>query len=277
MAAAEIDDDAASVYCANYGILPRGDIRELGGLPAHDVMCAGFPCQPFSVAGLRAGELDNRAYGWREVVRLAGQSEPRAVIMENSPRLSKDATFPKLVSAFRSLGYHVHYQTLNASGFGVPQNRERLYIVCTKKPGYRFPQAPNTVVRLSDVLQADGAPPHIHDSALYVPDLKWCPDDLGRNRPVQIGTIGKGGQGNRIYHEGGHAVTQCATSGGRGRVTGLYYTGGGVRRLSVRESLRCQGFPETFTPHLVSSTAYFHNGNAVAVPVVAAIATNLDI
>ena len=179
-----------------------------------------------------------------------------------------------------SLNYEVHYKVLNASEFGLPQNRQRIFIVCFRKDlikkSFHFPIPSQEKVSLFEVLE-DNPPdakiinrPDIVFTKTYQP-VKNGGQIVLPNKPIQIGKVNKGGQGERIYSPYGHAITLSAYGGGAGAKTGLYHVNGQIRKLSPRECARVQGFPDSFKVNPSITQAYKQFGNSVAVNVVSAI------
>lgn len=177
------------------------------------------------------------------------------------------------LSLLNEIGYDTHYKILSASNYGIPQKRERLYIVCFRKDlkvgSFNFPLSEKTDVALEDIL-LPGQDSSIDDLVIERVDVVWKENLIsGReNAPIRIGTLGKGGQGERIYSTKGHAVTLSAYGGGVGAKTGIYLIEGKVRRLHPRECARLMGFPENFQLHKRRNVCYKQFGNSVAIPVV---------
>jgi DNA (cytosine-5)-methyltransferase 1 len=178
------------------------------------------------------------------------------------------------------LGYDVHYSVLNASRYGVAQKRERIYFVCFRKDlgisGFKFPDPTDEDVAVEDFLLPQ------HDDRLQ--GLMIEREDLcmsselpmkRENRPLRIGTVGKGGQGERIYSPKGHAITLSAFGGGIGAKTGMYLVGGRIRRLHPEECRRLMGFSDGFRLHSRRNVSYKQFGNSVAVPVISKIVSSI--
>ncbi len=280
------DPHAQSVYLMNYGESPLGDLTRLSveEVPPHDLLCGGFPCQPFSISGNRLGFEDARGTLLQEILRIAKARKPAALLLENVRNyLTHDGgrTLAATNDLLRLCGYEVFHQTLNASHFGVPQRRERLFFVCFRKDlgvvDFRFPDPPNPPVSLEErLLPADD--PRLQQLVVRRSDLRMK-DTLPskrENRPLRIGTVGKGGQGERVYSSMGHAVTLSAFGGGVGAKTGMYRIGSVIRRLHPEECRRIMGFAEGFLLHPKLNVCYKQFGNSVVVPVVAAIALKIE-
>ena len=128
----EIDKSACKVYQNNYNVTPRGDIRAIGecDVPPHDILCAGFPCQAFSISGKQRGFNDERGSLFFEIVRIARHHKPKLLLLENVANFARhDAgkTLGIVLENLKKIGYDVYYQILNASDYSVPQKRERIY------------------------------------------------------------------------------------------------------------------------------------------------------
>lgn len=277
----EIDRHAAATYERNFGEKPAGDITRIDpeDVPRHDVLCGGFPCQPFSVSGKQRGFEDARGTLFFEVMRLVASKRPRAVFLENVANYARHQngdTLKRTVSMLEGEGYRVSHAILNASDFGVPQARKRLYIVGVRSDAeskvFKFPKSSSIgrKVAVKDILvpneEASEQVIDRSDIRIYGKEAK-----PGEGRPAQIGTINKGGQGERIYSVEGHGITLSAHGGGAAAKTGAYLIEGVVRRLHPIECRRMMGFPEWFSIDPRRGQAYKQFGNAVVVPVIEAI------
>ncbi len=170
---------------------------------------------------------------------------------------------------------------LNASHYGLPQNRERIFIVCFRKDllikDFEFPQPISKKVSLSDILEDNPQNAKIIDrpdtvfTKIFKPQINLFGEVDLPNKPIQIGYVNKGGQGERIYSPYGHAITLSAYGGGAGAKTGLYYINERIRKLSPRECARVQGFPDSFKVNSLLTQSYKQFGNSVAVNVLKAI------
>ena len=175
------------------------------------------------------------------------------------------------------MGYNLYSAILNAKNFGVPQNRERIYIVGFKKSlkisSFHFPKPVEENISLTDILEPNPKDAKIINRTdiniykLVNPKNNLFGEKEFYNKPIQIGKVNKGGQGERIYHPYGHAITLSAYGGGAGSKTGLYYINGKVRKLSPRECARAQGFPESFILHENHSQSFKQFGNSVSINV----------
>ncbi len=282
----DIDPDARFSYVRNWGEEPAGDITqiEVQAIPEHDVLCGGFPCQPFSISGNQGGFEDARGTLLHEILRIARHHQPRVLFLENVKNFlghAEGKTLATTLSLLNRAGYEGHYSLLNASHYGVAQKRERVYFVAFRKDlgitKFHFPEPTNVDCAVEDILLSE------NDSRLV--DLVIERDDLRlkselpterENRPIRIGTVGKGGQGERVYSPKGHAITLSAFGGGIGAKTGMYLIDQRIRRLHPEECARLMGFPQDFQLHDRRNVCYKQFGNSVAVPVVRAVFKSIE-
>jgi len=277
----DCDRHAQHVYHQNYGETPIGDITKVtsADVPKHDILCGGFPCQPFSISGNQYGFKDSRGTLLHEILRIARVAKPAVLFLENVKNyLTHDGgrTMRRTVELIQESGYSVFHDMVDSSGFGVPQKRVRLFFVCFRKDldinDFSFPEPFNEDVALEDILLPADDP---RLSALWIDrnDFRMKAElPVEReSKPLRIGTIGKGGQGERVYSTKGHAVTLSAFGGGIGAKTGMYLVDGKIRRLHPEECRKIMGFAEGFKVHPRQNIAFQQFGNSVAVPVVRAI------
>lgn len=290
--ASEIDKYAIETYKHNHlknnENIMHGDITKIDAteIPEHDVICAGFPCQPFSISGLQLGFEDSRGTLFFDVMRIVKVHKPMIVFLENVANLKKHnegSTINRMKTILQDTGYDVYIEVLNASDFEVPQARKRVYFVAfrndLKVKKFNFPIGSlNNSVKLEDILENE-----VDDKYYIIRDDITFKDETAitrleerkKNEPIRIGTINKGGQGDRIYSTKGHAITLSAHGGGSGAKTGAYLVNGRVRKLTPREGLRVQGFPDDFEFPVSDSQAYKQLGNSVAIPVLKNILKNV--
>jgi len=284
--ASEWDKKAAETYKINFGISPTGDITKIheNDIPNHDILCGGFPCQAFSISGKQNGFNDTRGTLFFDIARIVKKHKPKLLLLENVKNFIKHdngRTLEITVKTLQNLNYDVYYKVLNASHFGLPQNRERIYFVCFRKDlgisNFKLPKPINTSVSLEQFLENNPKNakiinrPDIVFTKKYIPSIDLFGEVELPNRPIQIGKVNKGGQGERIYHPAGHAITLSAYGGGVGAKTGLYFVNNKIRKLSPRECARIQGFPENFIINSTNSQAYKQFGNSVAINVLKCI------
>jgi DNA (cytosine-5)-methyltransferase 1 len=263
--ASEIDPEAKLAYAANYGLQPEGDITKIDAkdIPDHDVLFAGFPCQPFSIIGNRLGFDDIRGTLFFEIVRVLNEKKPPLFILENVKQLSrhnKGKTLKIILSALEKSGYKVYWSVLNALDFGLPQKRERTIIVGFLNHGvdFSFPKT-QAVGRLEDILEPDAevdskffASKRIMERRLSEHQSKYYPSIWHENKSGNISSY----------------PHSCALRAG---ASYNYLLVNGKRRLTPREMLRLQGFPDTFKIVCNDTQTRKQAGNAVPVNVIKAV------
>lgn len=277
----EWDKYAKITYKANFGEEPEGDITLISEkeIPSHDILCAGFPCQPFSISGKQLGFNDARGTLFFDIARITKYHYPKILFLENVKNFEKHDngnTLKCVISILNDIGYRVWYKVLNAGYYGVPQKRERIYIVCIREDlkvdDFKFPEPTYEPVKLRDILLPDSETKDfiINRNDIFI-DKDKIPSEVLFNRyplkPIRIGIINKGGQGERIYSDLGHAITLSAYGGGVASKTGAYLINGVVRKLAPLECAYVQGFPKDFKIPVPKTQAYQQFGNSVAVPV----------
>lgn len=278
----EIDKFAQQTYQANFGDAPHGDITKIKeeDIPAHDIICAGFPCQAFSISGKQLGFDDARGTLFFDIIRIAKFHKPKVLFLENVKNLAshdEGKTLSVILSVLDDLGYDVEYQVLNAVHYGALTARERIYLVCFRKDlkiKFEFPKPTESKASLKGKLDKGKKSAYIINKA----HILSIPDNLpkGADYPIRVGSFNKGGQGDRIYSINGPAITLSAYGGGTASKTGAYLVGKNqIRRLTPRECARVMGFPDSFKIHPNKNQAYKQFGNSVAVPVIKAIANNI--
>jgi len=265
------DKKVQEAYFENFKDEPSGDITEIpeSKIPEHDVLCAGFPCQSFSISGNHGGIRDGRGRLFYEIVRIADYHKPHVLLLENVKNIltiDKGKVIKTIDAKLNEIGYDVHRHVLNSSFFGIPQSRERVYFVCLRreekdgfKLKYKPPKENFRKIYLENVLESKPS------ESLYIEreDIKILkkPEEYAL-KPIRLGIVNKGGQGERIYSPRGHSITLSAYGGGVGARTGLYLTNGDVRKLSINECKTLMGFSKE---HAVSDgiSGYKQLGNAV--------------
>lgn len=279
--ASEWDKSAAKVYKNNFGIVPTGDITKIkaSDIPDHDILCAGFPCQAFSISGKQRGFEDSRGTLFFDVARIIKEKQPKLVFLENVKNLVRHdngRTFNVIHNTLCELGYTVFYKVINAADYNLPQHRERIFILAFRNDlgitEYNFPAKEGCITHFEDILES---PEEVKGYEIHRDDVKlYHSDESFSSKPVRIGTVNKGCQGERIYSIKGVAITLSANGGGVGAHTGLYKVGDVIRRLSPRECARVQGFPDTFIISDNKNDAYKQFGNSVPVDVLQKILLN---
>ncbi|URP86416.1 DNA-cytosine methyltransferase [Enterobacter phage EC-F2] len=268
----EIDKFAQQTYIENWGDDNlQGDLFAIdeNKVPDHDILLAGFPCQAFSKAGLKLGFDDVRGTVFFEILRIIRAKKPRVLFFENVPELlthDKGKTFKTIYGLLEAEGYNVFYQRLNTKDFGLPQRRERVFIVCfLDDVFFSFPVPPRTPTRVGDILEDA-------DDSFTLSDNAW---KGFRERKERNKANGKG--------FGYQAVTSDSVC--TGTITAQYFKDGvqclvlqdgkNPRRLTPRECFRLQGFPDSFQIPTSKKQAYKQAGNSVSVPVIEAIAKQI--
>jgi DNA (cytosine-5)-methyltransferase 1 len=265
----DLDKFCRATYSANFNETPLGDIQDIDikSINNFDCLLAGFPCQPFSYAGLKKGFADTRGTLFFNVLQILKQKRPQIVFLENVKGLlshDKGKTFQVIKQELDSLGYHVHYKILNAKDFGVPQNRERVYIIgFLDKVDFCFPEPSNTTTKLGDILEKEV------DSKYTISDKLW----FGHQRRKEAHKAKGNGFGYSIFD----ASSKCTST-----ISARYYKDGSEilikqkeknpRKLTPREAARLQGFSDSFQIVVSDTQAYKQFGNTVAIPVIRAIA-----
>lgn len=263
--ASEIDSEAKKAYAINYNITPNGDITKINEkeIPDHDVLLAGFPCQPFSIIGSRRGFDDIRGTLFFEIARILKEKRPRLFILENVKQLAghnKGETLRKILSDLNKLDYKVHWTILNALNFGLPQKRERTIIVgfLNHDVSFSFPKGTATG-KLEDILEPDEdidpkffASERIVEKRLARHTSEYSPSIWHENKSGNISSY----------------PYSCALRAG---ASYNYLLVNGRRRLTPREMLRLQGFPDTFKIVCNDSQTRKQAGNAVPVNVIKSV------
>jgi DNA (cytosine-5)-methyltransferase 1 len=258
----EIDKYAIQVYQKHFPNHKNyGDITkiEADNLPDFDFLCGGFPCQSFSIAGKRKGFEDTRGTLFFDIARILKAKRPRLLLLENvKGLLSHDNgdTFKTIISTLDELGYDLQWQVLNSKNFGVPQNRERVFIV-----GHlRGTSRPQVFPFGGDGTEDNRTRKPVFSTIRATYPGNWNGDYIATDteyRQTQVSsTINSGG-------------------GGQGAKTGLYKIEGKIRRLTPTECMRLQGFPDTWCDGISDTQKYKCAGNAVTVNVIEAIVDNL--
>lgn len=287
--ACDIDNNVRKIYSDNHGVCPHGDIHSIepSNIPDHDILCAGFPCQPFSIAGNKQG-FDDQVKGnlFFSILGIIDVKKPLCVVLENVKNIQsidKGRTFRRIIDELEQREYVVSFKVLNAVEFGSPQQRERMFVVATKHPLKKIEFQTTTSLPVSktikDILTQDGTDSCFDYSQKYVlKSVQGGSSNLKKPRMIyslEHKQSGKGGrQGERVYDINHPGITVCAGSGGPGAKTGLYKVGDdSIRRLNVVECLRMFGFPDDFKySHIVDDgKMLFYLGNSIVVNVVDSI------
>lgn len=266
----EWDKHAQQTYTYNFGETPAGDITKINesNIPDHDILLAGFPCQPFSIIGDKHGFTDTRGTLFFDIARILKYKQPKAFLLENVKQLlthDKSQTFKIIQEHLTSLGYFTYYKVLNALHFGLPQKRERIFIIGFRESiDFTFPTGSRIYHSLTDILEPDiDVDPTLFASSR----IRKSRRDKCKIKPFFPS----------IWHEnkGGNISVLPYSCALRAGASYNYLLVNGVRRLSGREMLRLQGFPENFIIVGNLTQARKQIGNSVAIPVVKAIAEKM--
>jgi len=271
----EWDKFAQQTYEANFGDKPNGDITKIPSkdIPRHDILLAGFPCQPFSHAGLKKGFMDTRGTLFFDVARIISDRKPSLVLLENVKGFKshdKGKTFATVISVLDELGYETYCQVLNASDFGLPQNRERIFIVGVNrrkigKKQFNFPKAPKTLVKVGDILEKKVDPKYVLSNKLW----------SGHKRRLREHRERGNGFGYSLFDSESPRTSTISARYYKDGSEILIAGSGNPRKITPREAARLQGFPETFVIPVSDTQAYKQFGNSVAVNVISAIAREM--
>ena len=270
------------IYDLNFGqthALTLGNLNDIKteDIPKHDILTGGFPCQPFSSAGKQEGFQDERSNVFWKILAIIDHHTPSCVILENVKNLishDEGKTFEIIKKNLTDRGYHIKFKVLDTAEItGIPQHRERIYIVCIKskevfdKFTLDFPQIPKA--QISSLLE-----PIVADKYYYTDKSStW---DLVKSSVVKKNTVY---QYRRVYvreNKSNECPTLTANMGGGGHNVPLILDDKGIRKLTPRECFNFQGFPSSYQlPNISDTNLYKLAGNAVSVPVVKLIANRL--
>lgn len=278
----DISRNARATYQANYGETPAGNIRKIRAedIPAFHVLCAGFPCQAFSLAGKQRGFDDERGQMIFEVARIAGYHRPEVIFLENVPNLLKHdngRTFRVIRDLLEALGYRVYHKLLAACDYGAATIRTRVYIVCIRSDldaAFSFPEPQPNTHTVADFLEKEVGEEYFLDPATVTYYKKDITEKI-YDYTYRIGYIDHPGQGRRVFSVNGCTPAFVVTSRGPAGGTEAYLVDGRPRRLTPSEAARIMGFPEGFRFPVPASAALEQIGNSVAVPVLKAIARQI--
>lgn len=309
----EWDKFAQVTYAANYGEVPSGDITKIAAadIPDHDVLLAGFPCQSFSQAGLKRGFNDTRGTMFFEIQRILAEKRPKAFLLENVKQLrghDKGKTLATILDILKGentndlpddvpmsddarkalskkLNYWVDFRVLRAADFGVPQNRERIFIVgfdlnyfgenCNFDELFEWPIPPKTETKVGAILEKLDQQSEGKDQ-YTISDTLWAGHQRRKAQHVNKGN----GFGYSLYDENSsHTNTISARyyKDGSEILIDQSKLGKNPRKLTPRECARLQGFPENYVVDAVShGQIYKQFGNSVCVAVVRGVATQIS-
>lgn len=279
----EIDKNACITYRTNFGndYLVEDDIKNIDtkDIPDIDILTAGFPCQPFSIAGYQKGFTDDRGNLFFEIIRVLKDKKPKAILLENVKNLaSHDGgnTFKVIKEALKENGYFIREDILNTAEYGnIPQNRERIYIVGFRseeqRDKFEFPKPLKLTKSIFDIIEFDDKKEdsYYYNNSKYYDTLK----ETMRNQNTVY-------QWRRIYcreNKNKLCPTLTANMGTGGHNVPLIKDNYDIRKLTPKECLLFQGFPIDYKipENMSNSHIYKQAGNAVSVPVIQRIAENI--
>ena len=264
----DIDPYAQIMYEENFGEKPYGDIKEIdeNDIPDHDILFAGFPCQPFSIIGHMKGMQDTRGTLFHDIARIIKAKRPKAFILENVKQLvghDKGRTLKDIFKTLQEdLGYFVQYSVLNALDYGLPHKRERVVIVGHQEPIlFTFPEPKRKYKPLSDILESNVNPKY------------FASEKIRKKRKEKHVSA----YSTSIWHENksGNICSYPYSCALRAGASYNYLLVNGERRLTPREMLRLQGFPDSFKIVVSDSQVRKQAGNAVPVNMIEAVIMKL--
>jgi DNA (cytosine-5)-methyltransferase 1 len=279
---ADIDKHACETYKLNFGDYPLRDISKINpkDIPEFDILCAGFPCQPFSIAGKRKGFADTRGTLFFDIERILKDKQPKAFILENVKGLvnhDNGKTLKIILEVLKNrLNYNIFYDVLNSYDYGVPQNRERIYIIGFKDKSinFKFPQKIEEKSNLNSILDNELPTDDISEIAKLniINNLKKHKKyhQIKNNSSLIAYEIRKS---RCTFRYDGLAPTLTAKMGTGGNNVPVLVNK--MRKLSTNECLKIQGFPKDFMIAPNKAQSYKQIGNSISVPVVELIAKEM--
>lgn len=289
------DKYAQETYAKNFGEIPYGDITKIDpvkDLPDFDILLGGFPCQPFSISGKKLGFEDTRGTLFFYICKIIKAKNPSVVVLENVKHLihhDKGRTIKVILNTLKDLGYMINMKLLNAKDFGVPQNRERVFIVATRGRYFDFNQMQTQPTpKLKDFLETNGDFEFLNKNEYTLIDEPKVQRDSGLKF---VGYRNKNGwkkgvrpntqhlsrvhrQPNRIYSvDGVHPTIPSQETAGRFFIYIPKLKA--VRKLTLKECYKIMGFPTNYKIHEATGPAYKQVGNSVCVPVIEALANTI--
>ena len=289
----EFDKHAQQTYKNNHGEVPFGDITKIPAnkIPDHDVLLAGFPCQPFSHAGLKLGIEDTRGTLFHDIANILETKKPRFALLENVKGLishDKGHTIKVILKTLTKIGYSCNIpesivehgstkeiqtlakeMVLKSVDFGIPQNRQRIYIVLWRDgevKSFEYPKPLGIEVKVGDMLEENP------DPKLTISDRLW---EGHQRRKIENKKNGKGFGFGLVTEESPYTNTISARYYKDGSEVLIDQVGKNPRKISPREAARLQGFPDRFEPSSSKVQAYKQFGNSVTVNVINALARQI--
>jgi DNA (cytosine-5)-methyltransferase 1 len=270
----EIDKYAIETYKANFGDENiHGDITDIiaSDVPDHDILLAGFPCQPFSQAGLKKGFEDTRGTLFFNIEEILIKKQPQAFLLENVKQLKghdKGNTLRVILNHLDKAGYKTFVNVLAAKDFGVPQNRERIFIVgfLDHSIDFKFPEPLNIPTRVGNILESTV------DPSFTISDKLW----EGHQRRKEMHKTRGNGFGYSLFNADSlYTNTISARYYKDGSEILIEQKGKNPRKLTPKEASLLQGFPDDFIIQVSNVQAYKQFGNSVCVPVIEAVALQM--
>lgn len=284
----EIDKYAQETYKDNFGEYPSGDIQEIDAkdIPEHDILCAGFPCQPFSLAGMRKGFEDTRGTLFFDIERIIKEKKPKIVFLENVAGLvshDKGKTLKVIENQITELNYVFEWRLINAKEYGVPQNRNRWYFIAIHKDIYNkkidfdniFPEKKKLSFLLEDILEKD-VPKEFNSTPTALKNIE-------KNIEPFLTSARYNEKHYTIANNIRPSKVSFSSTGISPCLTAKMGTGGNnvpvihelKRKYTIRECMRLMGFPEDYKIKENYSQSYKQVGNSLVVPIISSIAKNL--
>lgn len=280
----EWNNFAKKTYEANFGEVPFGDITKISenAIPDHDVLLAGFPCQPFSIAGVSKKNALGRKHGFLDetqgtlffdIARILEHKKPKAFMLENVKNLvshDKGNTFKIIKNTLTELDYSIHYQVLDSKHF-VPQHRERIIVVGFRKDifkgkeNFQFPKLPEPTAKIKDILEEKIESKYTLTDKLWNYLKSYAEKHKAKGNGFGYGMTDLNGISRTIsarYYKDGSEIL-------------IPQNGSNPRRLTPRECARLQGFPDEFVIPVSDNQAYRQFGNSVTVPLIQAVGKQL--
>lgn len=280
----EWDKWSKKTYFINYGVFPEGDITDINphNIPSHDILTAGFPCQPFSIAGVSKKNSLGREHGFKDVTQgtlffnvasIIEEKRPKMFLLENVKNLQshdKGRTFDVIKGTLEELEYKIFYKVIDAKTY-VPQHRERIFIVGFDKNffgqevNFSFPTLPANTPRIGDILEDDVNKKYILTDHLWQYLQNYAKKHKEKGNGFGFGLVDTESVARTLsarYHKDGSEIL-------------VKVEGSNPRRLTPRECARLMGYPDTFRIAVSDTQAYRQFGNSVVVPVIKDIAAEM--
>ena len=287
--ACDIDENVRKLYKTNYNLQPFGDINNVNvnDIPEFDLLCAGFPCQTFSIAGNKKG-FDEQTKGtlFFNILSIIDAKNPNTIVLENVKNLlsmNNGIIFATIKLELEKRNYFVSHKIINSKYYNSPQSRQRLFIIANKQKIFVFPKEnKNNIIPVSTII--DHTETRFLDYTCKYRLEKCINNEKNEKenskmlyRLVNKITNKGGRQGERVYSINHCGITICASSGGLGSKTGLYFVNGGVRRLNVIETIKMFGFAEDYIWREIvkEENMLFYLGNSIVVNVLKVLLEHL--